>query len=381
MSDKEVLAASYIRSAADLAHQHAKTEALFQSLGDGAIATDQEGRIQQVNQAASHLLGYTKKEIIGQWFPKAIPAYDETGMLINTINRPIIQAILTGKPVTRKAYYLTKAGKLLAVMITVSPIVLNKRPLGAVEVFRDITQESEIDKMKSEFISIASHQLRTPLTSIKTYAHLLSDGYRGKLTPDQDKFMQVILTSIDRMNDLIDILLNISRIEAGKLDIVHKDTDLKRLVLAVMQELRTQAAIKHIDVKLKYNVKSKIAAIDQVLTTEVLSNLLSNAIKYTPVKGEVIIQVKENKKEFVISVRDNGYGIPKADQDRIFSKFFRADNAKQKDPSGTGLGLYMVKKIIDSMGGRIWFESKKNQGSVFYATVPKVVKENATYHI
>lgn len=368
-------ATSHLKALADLAHQYAQTEALFQSMGDGAIATDQEGRIQQINQAALRMLGYDESEIIGKWFPKAIVAYDDTGNPIRTINRPIIQAILTGQSINLKAHYITKSGKALAVAITVSPIILQNKPIGAVEVFRDITQESEVDKMKSEFISIASHQLRTPLTSIKTYAHLLSDGYRGKLTDDQNKFMQVILSSIDRMNDLIDILLNVSRIEAGKLDIVRKNTELKRLIKNVIQELRTQAAIKHINVELKYTVKSKFAAIDQVLTTEVISNLLSNAIKYTPPKGTVIITARENRKEFIISVRDNGFGIPAADQERIFTKFFRADNARQRDPSGTGLGLYMVKKIIDTMGGRIWFESKKNKGSIFYATIPKPLED------
>ncbi len=363
--------ASHIKALADLAHQQAQTEALFQSIGDGVIATDQEGRIQQINKTALKLLGYKGSEIIGEWFPKIIRAYDETGVPVSPINSPIIQAIITGKPVAQKAHYITKTGKPLAVAVTVSPIILSQKPIGAVEVFRDITQESEVDKMKSEFISIASHQLRTPLTSIKTYAHLLSDGYRGKLTAHQNKFMHVILGSIDHMNDLIDILLNVSRIEAGKLDIVYKDTELKRLILAVMQELRAQAAIKHVKVSLHYNVKSKIAIIDQVLTTEVLSNLLSNAIKYTAPKGEVLITAEETKNEFVLSVRDNGFGIPLTDQARIFTKFFRADNAKQRDPSGTGLGLYMVKNIVDTIGGRIWFESKNNHGSTFYVTVPK----------
>lgn len=377
MSTEEVdrvSAATRLRKSADLAKQYAKTDALFQSLGDGAIATDQEGRIQQINHAALKMLGYVEEDVVGEWFPKIVKAYDEAGELIPAINRSIIQSIITGRPVIQKAQYEDRNGKLFAVSVTVAPIILEGKPIGAVEVFRDITQEREVDKMKSEFISIASHQLRTPLTSIKTYAHLLSDGYRGQLTPDQSKFMNVILGSIDRMNDLIDILLNISRIEAGKLDIVHKKIEMKRLIINVIQELRTQAIIKHIDIELDYKMRSKIASIDQILTTEVLTNLLSNAIKYTPPGGKVIVTAEENKKEFILSVRDNGYGIPVADHERIFTKFFRADNAKIKDPSGTGLGLYMVKKIVDTLGGRIWFESKKNKGTVFYVTIPKLVE-------
>ncbi len=370
MEDSDKLEKKLRATSRKTAREQARADALFLSIGEGAIATNSEGKVQQINQAALDLLGYKKEEVIGQWFPRVIVAQDNHGQVISALNRPITKALLTGKPVSERINYLTKKEGALPVSVTVSPIVLDSRPIGAIEVFRDVTKENEVDRMKSEFISIASHQLRTPLTSINTYAHLLASGYQGKLTKGQQQFMKIIFNSIDRMSDLINILLDTTRIEAGKIDITLKETDITELIKSLGQELQPQAKAKDIKIKLDLPRKTVKAIIDQVLTTEVLTNLLSNAIKYTPEKGKIQIALKETKHELLISVSDTGYGISAADRGKIFTKFFRTDNAKQAEPTGTGLGLYMSKEVVDSMGGKIWFESNKDQGTTFYLSLP-----------
>jgi PAS domain S-box-containing protein len=353
-----------------LVAQQAQANALFQSIGDGAIATDERGHIIRINQVALDLMGYQEEEVIDKWFPKIFVAKDSNGKLVNPLDRPATRAMLTGHAITDKTTYITKNKTLLPVSVTVSPILLEGSPIGAIEVFRDITHEQEVDRMKSEFISIASHQLRTPLTAIKTYTHLLSSGFRGNLNDEQQEFLGIIMGSVDRMNELINILLDISRIEEGKLQVVLKETKVKDLVENVIQELSQEASNKQIAIEFKCE-DSPVIKLDRILTTEVLANLLSNAIKYTPVKGHIIVKIQSTPDEVLFRIKDNGYGIPPAEQTRVFSKFFRADNIKRREPSGTGLGLYMVKQIADNVGGHIEFISREGKGTTFLFTLPK----------
>lgn len=370
MDELEELINQLRASTLQITEERANANALFLSIGDGSIATDHEGKIQRINDVALGLLGYTREEVMGEWFPKVIVAQDERGKPVSALNRPITRAILGGKPVTERMNYITKSGTVLPVSVTVSPIILNGRPIGAVEVFRDISKDNEIDRMKSEFISIASHQLRTPLTSVKTYAHLLAAGYQGKLTRDQRKFMTIILNSVERMSDLIDILLDVSRIEAGKIEVILKPTDIKELIRKILKELEPQAAAKHITLSFKAPQRRLYGEIDQVLTTEIITNLLSNSIKYTPARGKAGISIDHDDKNLLLTVSDSGYGIPLSDQTRIFSKFFRSDNITQREPSGSGLGLYLVKKIVETMHGKIRFESIPEQGTTFFVELP-----------
>src|SRR5689334_13172123 len=193
--------------------QRARAEALFHSIGDGAISTDEFGRITRVNPVARHILGYKKSELIGMWFPKVIIAVTPDDRPVNLIDRPITKAFLTGRPIVEKTHYRRKNGQRIPVAVNVSPILVDGKPRGAIEVFRDISFEQEVDRMKSEFISLASHQLRTPLSAIKTYSHMLVSGYMGEVTAEQRKSLETILGAADRMNELISTLLNITRME------------------------------------------------------------------------------------------------------------------------------------------------------------------------
>jgi len=351
--------------------QRAEAEALFTSIGDGAISTDEYGRITRVNPAAQVLLGYKEKELLGEWFPKKITAVTFEDTPVNLIDRPITKAFLTGKPISDKLYYRRKNGQKVPVAINVSPIVLRGKPLGAIEVFRDITLEQEVDRMKSEFISLASHQLRTPLSAIKTYTHMLFDGYMGELNEAQKTSLSTIIGASNRMNELISTLLNITRMESGTIAVALKPLRIDILAEEVARELALMASSKSIKLRVSCQPKSGITVTtDQLIIKEILSNLASNAIKYTPEKGSVSIRLRQKDDEVVVEVKDSGWGIPKFSQDQIFSKFFRAHNIVKRETTGTGLGLYLVKGLIDALGGSIWFKSREGTGTSFYFSLP-----------
>ncbi len=352
--------------------QQAETEALFTSIGDGAISTDEFGRITRVNPAAQNLLGYSENELLGTWFPKKIIAVTLDDMPINLIDRPITKAFLTGRPISEKIYYRCKNGQKLPVAVNISPILLAGKPLGAIEVFRDITLEQEVDRMKSEFISLASHQLRTPLSAIKTYTHMLFDGYMGELNPEQKKSLNTIIGASNRMNELISTLLNITRLESGTITVTPKSLQFDKVTEEVLKELSFLADSKSIELVLKSTPKTGIRLrVDMLIVREVLSNLVANAIKYTPDSGRVSVLLRARSRDILVEVKDTGWGIPTFAQDQIFSKFFRAQNVIKRETTGTGLGLYLVKGLLEALGGKIWFVSKEGKGTSFFFTLPR----------
>lgn len=360
--------------------QEAKAEAMFQSIGDGAITTDEFGRITRVNPAARHILGYKKKDLLGAWFPKKIVMVDAKDRPINMIDRPITKAFLTGKPIYQKGYYLRKNGQKIPVSINSSPILAAGRPLGAIEVFRDVSFEEEVDRIKSEFISLASHQLRTPLSSIKTYTHMLQDGYMGKVSAPQAEALQTIVDATDRMNELISTLLNITRLESGAIATSMRPVRIDTLAREVIKELSVPATSRELNLTATISGKhSRSVRTDRAILKEIIVNLVSNAVKYTPPQGAIALKVRLRKDDVLVQVSDTGWGIPKYSQDQIFSKFFRAENITRRETTGTGLGLYLVKGLVDSIGGKIWFESSEGRGTDFFLSLPRTavsVKNN-----
>jgi PAS domain S-box-containing protein len=352
-------------------HDTVRLEALFASIGEGVIATDESGTITRINQKALDLLGYRRAEAMHKPFLSVIISVHDNGRPKDVFDRPIVKAFQTGETISERSLYLQKDGSLLPVHVTVSPIVSRKHPIGAIEVFRDLTAEIESDKLKSDFISIASHQLRTPLSAINMYTRMLQDGLAGDLTPEQLPYIHTILNSVERMNILIDTLLNITRIEAGGVDIKTRTVQLDDLARDILAEFLPAAQAKKILLTASIPSSMEPVTTDNLLVKEICANLLSNAIKYTPDGGTVQFQVTETTNEVRWRVVDTGYGIPAKAQKNIFLKFFRAENITDKDVSGTGLGLYLVKNLAESLGGELWFESTENVGSTFHFSLPK----------
>ena len=266
---------------------------------------------------------------------------------------------------------MRKNGTIIPSLTTVSPVLLRGKPIGAISVFRDTTEEMQNDRLKMDFIGIASHQLRTPLTAVVTYAHMLEENFGGKLSDIQLSFVNVIITASRRMNELIGTLLNITRIEAGNIRVEPKFVQIENIIQEILDELKPEADGKRIKLNLTVEPKLEKIKTDKLLVHEVFANVISNAIKYTPPGGKILVTVTERYNDIVISVKDNGYGIPIEDQRFIFTKFFRSSTAMKRDVSGTGLGLYLTKVLVDNLGGEVWFKSIKNKGTTFFVSLPR----------
>jgi PAS domain S-box-containing protein len=350
--------------------ERARADALFLSIGQGVIATDEESKIIRINQVALDMLGFQKKELIGTWFPKTIIALHEDNTLIDPVDRPIARVFIKGEAISEHMYYKRKDGLRIPVAVNVSPVLLRGKPIGAIEIFRDTTIEMESDRMKTDFISVASHQLRTPLAAINTYSHMLSAGYVGELNDDQNSFMKIILSAVVRMNELISTLLNITRIEAGSITVEAVPTEVRTIAEELLVEFKPQADAKNIELSLQCKKKIPVILCDSLLVKEIYSNLLSNAIKYTPEGGSVHVELTLRGSDVIFCATDTGYGIPVSAQPLIFTKFFRADNILKTEASGTGLGLYLIKVLAENLNGEVWFKSKEDKGSSFYFALP-----------
>ena len=235
---------------------------------------------------------------------------------------------------------------------------------------RDITTAKRIDRAKTEFVSLASHQLKTPLTAINWYVELLFKKETGELNDAQQKYMNSVYNGNKHMMDLVDSLLNVSRVELGSFAVEPAPTDLRVLADVCIQELQQQIGQKKIELRKQYTKDLPMIGVDPKLTGTVLQNLLSNAVTYTPDGGFVELDISFDSTDAIIKVTDNGYGIPFDAQPKIFSKLYRADNARKAVPGGNGLGLYIVKSIMDQVGGSIRFESIENKGTTFFVTIP-----------
>ncbi len=227
-----------------------------------------------------------------------------------------------------------------------------------------------LDKAKSEFISTASHQLRTPLTVINWYAETLLTQKHSKLTANQRKQLSELYGGSQRMTHLISDLLSVSSLDLGTFKTEPKNTDVAALIQAVLKDVEIQLEQKHIDLTTNIEPNLPKIVLDPRLLTVVMQNLLSNSTKYTPSGGKISILVGIKRQHLIIKVADTGIGIPEAQQSQIFTKLFRADNAKRLDSNHTGLGLYIAKAMVEQLDGNIWFDSIENQGTNFYVRIP-----------
>lgn len=346
-------------------------DAMLDSIGDGVIGINDNGQITFFNNRAELMLGWKESEVLGKFIIHVLKMTDSQDNEILPEKRPIRSAMFSKtRVISNDLFYVRKDGTKFPVSVTATPVVVYNRVIGGIDVFRDITKEKEIDRMKTEFISLASHQLRTPLSAMKWFSELLLDGEAGELNQEQKNFVKNISESNERMIELVNSLLNISRIESGRIIIDPSPTDLVNLVQEVVAEISPKIEAKHHSVVISAHHKLPLVNIDKKLVRHVYMNLLTNAIKYTPEKGEIIVLISKKGEEIVSQISDNGYGIPKREQENVFKKFFRAENVVKVETDGTGLGLYLAKSIVESSGGKMWFESAENEGTTFWFTLP-----------
>jgi len=355
-----------------LALSQQRDEAMLQGMGEGLIAVDAEGRIVTANPVAVQLLGVEETKV-GRPIQDAYQLYDLSGKgdtVLPADQRPSLRVLKTGEIVHDVYGFHSADGQKHQLSISASPVKLEGKVVGVVTILRDVTKEKEIDRMKTEFISLASHQLRTPLSAIKWFCEMLVSGDAGKLKPDQMEFAKNISDSTERMIALVNALLNISRIESGRIMIDPKPTDLGELVGGIINDLKAKTEEKQQTLIISVNEGLPKINVDPRLIGQVYLNLLTNAVKYTPKGGEITVFISRKDDEVISQVTDNGYGIPKEQQGRIFEKFFRAANAVKVETDGTGLGLYLIKAVVESSGGKIWFKSEEGKGTTFWFSIP-----------
>ena len=245
----------------------------------------------------------------------------------------------------------------------------NKRVLKQLE--RTNGKLKALDEAKDEFISMASHQLRTPLTSIKGYLSMVLDGDVGDIAPQQKEMLETAYTSAQRMVYLIADLLNVSRLQTGKFVIEPAETHLADLVEQELVQLKESVAAKKITLTYDKPQDFPSLMLDETKIRQVIMNFIDNAVYYTPSGGNITVRLSQSPKSVEFTVVDNGIGVPKAEAHRLFTKFYRAGNARKARPDGTGLGLFMAKKVIAASGGAIIFNTKEDKGSTFGFTFPK----------
>jgi len=351
----------------------AKIEVMLENIGDGVIGINNKGEIIFINKQVEILTGWREEELMGKSLIHSIKLIDGQGNEVPVSERPIRNALYSNKKVISNSYYYQrKDGSQFAVSITATPVVVYGLVIGGIDVFRDVTKEREVDRMKTEFISLASHQLRTPLSAIKWFTEMLVDGEMGSLNAEQKELVENIYQSNERMIGLVNTLLNISRIESGRIIIDPEPTDIKTLVDQVVLELQPKIQKKNHKLIVSVHGELPKIKIDPKLTRHVYMNLLTNAIKYTPEGGEIVVLISKSGNEIISQISDNGFGIPKRDQEKVFTKFFRSKNIIGIETDGTGLGLYLTKAIVDSSGGKIWFESEEGKGTTFWFILPSL---------
>ncbi len=363
-----------------------KFKMAIEAASDHIILTDDKGVILYVNKDTEDFIGYSREELIGKtasvWggqMPKEF--YDQMWRTIREEKKPYSAELINRR----------KNGERYDAELHISP-VLNES--GDIQYFigveRDITRAKEIDKAKDEFISLASHQMRTPLTAINWYVEMLLDGDGGKLSAKQKEYFQAIRTAGQQINEIIKSFLYILRLEAGTVMMNPVSVNLEDVIHTALKESQLDIEKKKLQVVERYQEALPTMSVDMELIRVVMQNLISNAIKYTPTGGEVTVAVQSvsqgetvaerevGQSSVLVSARDTGIGIPQTDRDKIFTKFFRSESAKHWDPNGNGIGLYMTKKMVDTIGGVIWFDSEEGKGTTFYVLLPVEEKKADT---
>lgn len=375
---------------ASLTEERDKFKTIIDSLGEGVIIIDQNAKIIMVNKMAENLLDAPDSYYLGKDYVAAVPRY-ENDKLLAPKERPLKKILEEGKnyriTLSDNNYYQAHSGKKFPIALIATPI-RTQGLIGAIIVFRDISEEKKLDEAKTGFISLASHQMRTPLTTIRWYAEILKSGDLGKFNKEQTDFIDQIHDSTLKILETIKLLLSISRLQSGQMVNTPVKTNLKEFAEKLVAGLKPSTGDR--DVKIIVPGETPAINIDQTILEQVMGNLINNALTYTENKGHVEVEVKSDKTRIICSVKDDGIGIPKEETDKIFDHFYRAPNAKAKRPDGNGLGLNLAKDLVKIWGGQIWFESpalwplkkgeERHKGTVFYFTIPlagKILPEAA----
>jgi signal transduction histidine kinase len=328
-----------------------RLQSVLDSMGTGVVVSDSDGRVELINPAARELLGFDPGAALAVPVTRPI----SNGQAFQATNGRIINAVST--PIRRR----------------------DGKTLGLVTVLEDLTRERELERVRSDFLTVVSHELRTPLTAVKGSLDLLLDGDTGTLEPLQQRFLQTARRNAERLISLVQDLLDLSRLEAGQVNLTLQPADIRRILDDVVIGLGTIFDRKHQQIHLELPAQPVLVMADRRRFEQVVTNLLGNASNYTPEEGQIEIQAQPDLAagQAVLTVRNSGPGIAPEDREHLFEKFYRGGNALTRQDGGSGLGLAIVKSLVDLHHGTITVESEPGNGAAFIVRLPLAGDERA----
>ncbi|MFN2235439.1 MAG: ATP-binding protein, partial [Anaerolineales bacterium] len=350
-----------------------RSTAILEAVADGVLVTDSQNTITLFNQSAQQILGLKRESIVGKsldnfsgLFGAAARSWTET---INLWAKDSSN-ISTGETYAERI----TLDNMRVVFIHLAPVVLGDEFLGTVSIFRDITHQVAVDRLKSEFVATVSHELRTPMTSIKGYVDVLLMGAAGDLSEQQIAFLKVVQSNTERLNILVNDLLDVSRIEAGKVTLSIQPLNIADIARDIIEEQLRRSEEDNKPMQINLEIESGFPRVpgDPERVRQVLDNLVNNAFNYTHPNGQITVRLHIEGNEAQIDVKDNGIGIPPEDSKRVFERFYRGEDPLVLATSGNGLGLSITQQLIEMHHGRIWMKSNgvPGDGSVFSFTLP-----------
>jgi len=362
-----------------------KSDVVINAIDDGVLAISKDGNIELINPSAQQIIGWDQGDALGLNWKSVLKLVTSDGKDVEDLENPIVQSLSKNQPTHNdKLFLLTSSEKRILVSIVSSPVGTEGE--GVIVVFRDITKEKAEEREQAEFISTASHEMRTPVASIEGYLGLALNPATAHIDEKARDFITKAHESAQHLGRLFQDLLDISKVEDGRMKNNPKIINVNEFLKDIFDGLATKANEKQLNYIFMPDIidegKEKslqpifYANIDPDHFREVVSNLIENAIKYTP-SGEVVVNVTGDDKQISVSVKDSGIGIPAEDIPHLFQKFYRVDNSDTREIGGTGLGLYLSRRLAEAMSGNLRVESKYKEGSTFYLEIPRMNSSEA----
>ena len=362
-----------------------KSDVVINAIDDGVLAISKDGNIELINPSAQQIIGWDQGDALGLNWKSVLKLVTSDGKDIEDLENPIAQSLSKNQPTHNdKLFLLTSSEKRILVSIVSSPVGTDGE--GVIVVFRDITKEKAEEREQAEFISTASHEMRTPVASIEGYLGLALNPATAHIDEKARDFITKAHESAQHLGRLFQDLLDISKVEDGRMKNNPKIINVNEFLKDIFEGLEAKASEKQLNYIFMPDIidegKEKslqpifYANIDPDHFREVVSNLIENAIKYTP-SGEVVVNITGDDKQISVSVKDSGIGIPAEDIPHLFQKFYRVDNSDTREIGGTGLGLYLSRRLAEAMSGNLRVESKYKEGSTFYLEIPRMSSSEA----
>jgi PAS domain S-box-containing protein len=356
--------------------QHIETsrsQAILEAVADGVLVTDVAGKITLFNASAEKILGLNRDEILGQSLDHFIGLFGKAAQSWMLTILTWLEDPNSYSPGDTYAEQIELDNRRV-VSVHLSPVRLRNDFMGTVSIFRDITHQVEVDRLKSEFVATVSHELRTPMTSIKGYVEILLMGAAGAMSSQQVHFLEIVKSNTERLAVLVNDLLDVSRIEAGRVTLSMQALDLREIAVDVVNTLSTRMQEEERPMTIQIDAPPDLPRVlgDPERTRQILDNLLENAYQYTEVNGNISLRMHPEGESLQVDVIDNGIGIPAEEQKRVFERFYRGEDPLVLATSGTGLGLSIVNNLVEMHNGRLWLESNgvRGEGTVVSFTLP-----------